>query len=363
MSALYPQQSAKQEPRCQIIRHPDCVPTPALRGRDAKRPAGLVLSETSETQDDWHTVDSSASRLKRMKNAVITSGRLHDEGTKMLGFRPWKAAMITLTYRDDVEWSPRHISNLLDCTRKWLKRRGQKNFRYVWVLELTKRGRPHYHLVMWLPKGLTLPKPDKQGWWPHGMTKIEWARKPVGYLAKYASKGQQFDDQGKLMPMPDGARIYGVGGLRPDQRDEKTWWLSPAWVRDTWTIQDRPRRAIGGGFMALSTGDWRPSPFEVHFKGGIVQIRRIQHQVVYLDDCIDFTLATDATVRELVDTAPVAGYTVAMFNGAPKPQQPMREVSKLSHLTQEQAWFLKHGVPCQVEHAADPLFFDTAWCV
>jgi len=37
-----------------------------------------------------------------------------------------------------------------------------------------------------------LPKPDKQGWWPHGMPKIESCRKQsVGYLIKYATKGQQ----------------------------------------------------------------------------------------------------------------------------------------------------------------------------
>lgn len=114
-------------------------------------------------------------------------------------------------------------------------------------------------------KDITMPKPDKQGWWPHGMTKCEWARKPVGYVAKYASKGQQHDDNGNALPMPKRARIYGQGGLDGAQRDEKAWWISPAWVRDAWMIQDRPRQAIGGGWFALETGDWRPSPFEIQF--------------------------------------------------------------------------------------------------
>lgn len=302
-----------------ILHHPDSPVLPVLKVKDAKRPHGLVLTETSDTQDGWHLVDSARARLKRMKQAVITSGRLHDESTKLKGFTPYKAAMVTLTYRDDVEWSSRHVSELLKRMRQWLQRRRVRSFRYVWVLELTKRGRPHYHLIVWLPKGISMPKPDKQGWWPHGMTKCEWARRPVGYLAKYASKGQILDENGKAMPMPDGARIYGVGGLTADQRDEKSWWLSPGWVRDHWSIADRPRRAIGGGWYGLNSGDWRPSPFEVLFVAGVVMIRRVVDQVVYIDDCINFALATDNVVRDMVKVAPAAGYTVTLYDGTAKP--------------------------------------------
>ena len=63
---------------------------------------------------------------------------------------------------------------------------------YVWVLELTKRGRPHYHVLFWLPRGISMPKADKQGWWRHGMTNTVPARSPVGYLCKYTSKGIDF---------------------------------------------------------------------------------------------------------------------------------------------------------------------------
>ena len=65
---------------------------------------------------------------------------------------------------------------------------GEKLFlHYVWVLELTKRGRPHYHVLFWLPKGVSMPKADKQGWWKHGMTR-SGGHSPVGYLCKYTSK-------------------------------------------------------------------------------------------------------------------------------------------------------------------------------
>ena len=103
--------------------------------------------------------------------------------------------MVTLTYRDDVDWSPRQVSNYLKCVREWARRKGIF-IHYVWVLELTKRGRPHYHVLFWLPKGVSMPKADKQGWWKHGMTRSEWAYSPVGYLCKYTSKGIDFDSWG-----------------------------------------------------------------------------------------------------------------------------------------------------------------------
>ena len=95
--------------------------------------------------------------------------------------------MVTLTYREDVEWSPRQVSGYLKCVREWARRK-DIFIHYVWVLELTKRGRPHYHVLFWLPKGVSMPKADKQGWWKHGMTRSEWAHSPVGYLCKYTSK-------------------------------------------------------------------------------------------------------------------------------------------------------------------------------
>ena len=91
---------------------------------------------------------------------------------------------------------------------------------------------PDYLLVLWLPIGITLPKPDKQGWWPHGMTRIEWVKRPVAYLAKYLSK----DDADAF---PKGCRIMGCGGLSEPARNERCWWLMPTWVKDIASIEDK----------------------------------------------------------------------------------------------------------------------------
>lgn len=239
--------------------------TPQGGGRRSEA-TGLVYSETSDTSNHEIYINPLENRLKRLKHGVITSARLHNETYQKGGFRS-KAAMVTLTYRPGVDYSPRHVSDLVKHMRQWCARRGVE-FRYVWVLELTKAGRPHYHLLIWLPKGISLPKPDKQGWWRHGHTKIEWARNAVGYMAKYASKGTE--GQG----VPKGARLHGTGGLVPDARLERAWWLAPSWVRIRWPEPSyQVRAAVGGGWVSRQTGEWEASPWEVIFRYGAIYIR------------------------------------------------------------------------------------------
>jgi hypothetical protein len=189
-------------------------------------------------------------RLSRMRRGVVAAADLlQREGID--GHRVW-AAFITLTYRPGARWSPRHVSQFSDCARKWLARRGVA-FRRVWVMELTRAGVPHYHVMVWLPHGVKLPRPDDAGWWPHGMTRIERARNPVGYLVKYASKGSQGD------AFPRGARIHGCGGLSAGSRIERAWRMLPAYVRARFAPGDRARRCPGGGWVSQATGEWMPA--------------------------------------------------------------------------------------------------------
>lgn len=234
--------------------------------------AGLVHSQTSQTPGSERLeVDPVKTRLKRMRTGIITAARLHQEECPR-----YRCCMLTTTYRPDVEWSPDHVSALMDRIRKWLGRRGEKA-RYAWKLELTKAGREHYHVLLWLPRGLTLPKPDKQGWWPHGMTRIEWVRKAVGYAAKYASK----EDEGSFRK---GARMYGVGGHTGRFLLERRWWRLPNWLRQGQVgPEDRTRRLVGGGWVSRLTGEVFASPWRVLFKGGRVFIQAIGPLSFYPD--------------------------------------------------------------------------------
>ena len=164
--------------------------------------------------------------------------------------------MVTLTYREDVEWSPRQVSGYLKCVREWARRKAIF-LHYVWVLELTKRGRPHYHVLFWLPKGVSMPKADKQGWWKHGMTRSEWAHSPVGYLCKYTSKGIDFDSWGKL---PRGGRLFGHGGYTPAMRITRAWRVAPAWVRELIDEVDGVRK-VGCYWVNRVSGMGIRSPF------------------------------------------------------------------------------------------------------
>lgn len=174
-------------------------------------------------------------RLRKMQRGVIESAKVIERSLLSDGYSQWfegsgkhrehqyRCAMITLTYAPEVEWEPKHIATLLDHYRKWAKR-NDSSFHYVWTLELHKSGKPHYHIVYWLVGHEKPPFPDQQGWWPHGKTRAEWAHSPVGYIAKYASKGTSAD-------LPRGARLWGSGGLSLAARAERSWALAPKWVR------------------------------------------------------------------------------------------------------------------------------------
>lgn len=233
------------------------APPPLVRGGGLPPSGGgLVHSSTSDTRPLEFQVDPHQSRLRRLRRSVLTSARLLQEEVSQEATRHY-AVMVTLTYRPDQEWCPRQVSEYLKRVRHWFSRRGAA-IRYLWVHELTKAGKTHYHVLFWLPKALQMPKADKRGWWPHGMTRTERVRKnAVAYVAKYATKGS--DDK-----LPPGARLNGSGGLSGDGRAQRSWWLCPAYIRE-WCpeYEDRPRRAEGGGWICKATGDYLPAQFVV----------------------------------------------------------------------------------------------------
>lgn len=84
------------------------------------------------------------------------------------------------------------------------------------------------------------------------MTNCKWARNPVGYIAKYASKGQvggQF---------PKGCRTHAGFGLSEIQRSILGWWLLPRRVRAAGHSGHRWVRAEGGGWVSRLTGEYLP---------------------------------------------------------------------------------------------------------
>lgn len=194
-------------------------------------------------------IDPAKARVTRLRKGLgVGAKRLHN-----MYRRKQNQCLVTLTYRgDNRDWRPEHISVYIKSVKRWFARRtGGNGLRYAWVAELQKRGVIHYHIVFWLPKGLTMPKADKQGWWTHGMSNTKRATAPVAYLMKYVSKV----DSKNVGGFPHGARIFGLGGLDKTGRDCKRWVLWPAYLQCNAAAGDPFKPATGGGFTNSETGE------------------------------------------------------------------------------------------------------------
>lgn len=230
----------------------------------ASRVSGLVTDTTSgphlRQEGDDVVVDTYVNRFKRMRyNVVASSNWLNVDATRG-GFRIWPV-FITLTYRTIDQPEPRHISDFLKLVRRHCQRRDIQ-CRYVWVAELQERGVLHYHVIVWMPHGYKLPKPDKQGWWPHGWSNIKKADSPVGYLAHYAGKLKSKCTNAGFA-IPRGFRLYGVGGLDTDDKRKRAWANLPGWLRSLVEPWHRTKRILGGGFVSRETLEHWPSPWRI----------------------------------------------------------------------------------------------------
>lgn len=201
------------------------------------------------------TIDAQQARVTRLRKGVgIAAKFLHNAA----GHRAQKV-MVTLTYAgDNRAWKPTHLTRYIDAVRVWYKRLTGETLRYVWVAELQDRGVIHYHAVFWLRKGVTMPKADKRGWWPYGMTKTEKAIKPIGYLMSYLSKIETKN----VSEFPHGARISGNGGLDKTGRDCKRWVLWPAYLQGNAAAGDPFKPAKGGGFVNHDSGEYFRAEFQ-----------------------------------------------------------------------------------------------------
>jgi hypothetical protein len=251
----------------------DGVPvfSPATQGEGGVA-AGLVLSKTSGNDGQQKTgchrekdhlditfnkEETARKRVARLKRNVWFSGRLHGSMSCRRGRRPDVAHFVTLTYVGVNDWQPGHISEALRRYRNYCKRLGVAT-RYLWVGELQKRGAVHYHLCVWLPHGVRMPKWDNghispsgawcEAFWPHGMTNTQKVKKSaIGYLMKYLQKLNEFH------VFPDGMRLYGVGGLESQERAIRGWSNMPEWVKCEHGVGEV--RRIGGRLMVADTGE------------------------------------------------------------------------------------------------------------
>ena len=130
---------------------------------------------------------------------------LHKAKTKILRIvnsNAW-TMMLTLTYADDIsiEDSKKDVCKFV----KQLRKIYSMEFRYLYVLELTKRGRPHYHMLVDIVADYT----DIHSYeryladvWSHGFVDVQMITNSKGaghYISKYFTKE----------PVDTSCKLYG----------------------------------------------------------------------------------------------------------------------------------------------------------
>lgn len=197
-------------------------------------------------------IETSATALKkrlrtaRKKIKVVT--REHRRIAKKQGFY---AVAVTLTYANDADFCPKHVTRFINCLRAKLKRQGHALL-YVWVLE--RAGMLHYHLALWLPRGFELTHGQLAKWWPWGSTWNQSCRKVSAWI-RYISKQQD------KKHLPSSARAYGCGGLDEFGKDAVHKALLPRWVKSVLPQNAKARRVPKVGWTDMNTGVVYESPW------------------------------------------------------------------------------------------------------
>lgn len=217
----------------------------------AKRPriTPTSIGRFSELVNKIGTSGASANRKRKIK-ARKTLKRVFREHRRFSKSAKLRAVAMTLTYRNSNDFNSKCISAFLKRLRETLKRRGHA-LPYAWVLE--RAGQLHYHLIIWLPRGVKLDPAKLAKWWGWGSTWIEDCRK-VTTWEKYLTK----IDNTKL---PKGARIYGYGGLDNDGETAVARTKLPRWLLPLVPASHRARRLKGGGWTDMQTGEIFQSPY------------------------------------------------------------------------------------------------------
>jgi len=174
----------------------------------------------------------------------------------------YRAVFGTLTYRADAEWSAGDIRSCLNRFDMWAKRKGFPLL-CVWVREWHESGKPHYHYLMLVPKGITPPMPDTAGYWDKGMSNVKWVhlkaiKKVASYLQKYLTKEQPLSADPRLYK---GMRSYGAKGLSSTSaKRRRRLYRAPKWLR-SYLNEHSDIRRDKSFWIDVARGLWFISPW------------------------------------------------------------------------------------------------------
>lgn len=183
----------------------------------------------------------------KLKNVIA-------EVNRMSASKKTYALCMTLTYKSADDFDTKNISSFIDKLRRWLRRTHKCKLVYAWALE--RESSLHYHLIIWLPLGVSLDMDRLSKWWSLGSTWLERCRDVYrwgSYIAKFAKPKK---------PFLRGTRLYGYGGLDATARIAIARKSMPVWLLRILPLKDRARRRKGGGWENLDTGEIYLSPYK-----------------------------------------------------------------------------------------------------
>ena len=191
-------------------------------------------------------------RRRKKQRAKLRS--VITEANRMSVSKKTYAVCMTLTYARADDFDTKNISSFIDKLRKWLLREHKSKLVYAWALE--RETCLHYHLIIWLPLGVSLERERLSRWWILGSTWLERCRDVASwgsYIAKFAKPKK---------PFRRGTRLYGYGGLDAAARIAIVRKSMPVWLRKLIPFGEHARRRKGGGWENLDTGEIYFSPYK-----------------------------------------------------------------------------------------------------
>jgi hypothetical protein len=194
---------------------------------------------------------SAPSLKKRLRTASKKIKAVTKEHRRIAHEKGLYAVAATLTYANDANFCPKHVTRFIKCLRAKLKRKGHQLL-YVWVLE--RASAIHYHLALWLPRGFTLDHDDLAKWWAWGSTWTQSCRKVSAWI-RYMSKRE---DKANL---PLSARVFGCGGLDETAKKTVKKTMLPRWLSVLLPNDTQVYRITGVGWTDKHTGEVYISPW------------------------------------------------------------------------------------------------------
>lgn len=170
----------------------------------------LIVTKNSTELYKYSKTITSGTRITNVKGRGSGGGNrdrsntLHKAKTNILRIvnsNTW-TYFITLTYAEDIT-----IEHSKDDICRFIKKLRQiyPQFRYLYVIELTKRGRPHFHVLVDYDISTTDMKEYERYLaeiWSHGFTKVKQITNSKGaghYISKYLTKE----------PIDTSCKLYG----------------------------------------------------------------------------------------------------------------------------------------------------------